>query len=42
MTPEEFELIDWPGIFGVTPTPLNVALKETFGHPTYAKVVLDF
>jgi nucleoside-diphosphate-sugar epimerase len=42
VTPDEFELIDWPGIFGVTPTPLNVALKETFGHPTYAKVVLDF
>ena len=42
VTPDVFELIDWPGIFGVTPTPLNVALEETFGHPTYAKVVLDF
>ncbi len=42
VTPDVFELIDWPGIFGVTPTPLNVALEETFRHPTYAKVVLDF
>jgi nucleoside-diphosphate-sugar epimerase len=42
VTPDVFELIDWPGIFGVTPTPLNVALKETFCHPAYAKVVLDF
>jgi nucleoside-diphosphate-sugar epimerase len=42
VTPDVFELIDWPGIFGVAPTPLRVALTETFCHPTYSKIVLDF
>jgi nucleoside-diphosphate-sugar epimerase len=42
VTPDEFEVIDWPGIFGVAPTPLRVALQETFCHPTYAQVVLEF
>ena len=42
VTPEVFELIDWPGIFGVQPTPLKVALTETFCDPTYAKIVLEF
>ena len=41
-TPDVFELIDWPTIFGVKPTPLDVALRETFCHPTYSKIVLDF
>ena len=39
---DEFELIDWPSIFGVQPTPLREALRTTFQHPTYSKVVLDF
>jgi nucleoside-diphosphate-sugar epimerase len=42
VTPDVFELIDWPAIFGVTPTPLRAALEETFRHPTYSKVVLEF
>jgi hypothetical protein len=40
-TPDIFEVIDWPGIFGVTPTPLAQAMAETFGHPTYSQVSLE-
>jgi nucleoside-diphosphate-sugar epimerase len=40
--PDVFEVIDWPGIFGVRPTPLREALEETFRHPVYSNVVLDF
>ncbi len=42
VTPDVFELIDWPTIFGVRPTPLAEALNATFCDPTYSKVVLDF
>lgn len=42
VTPDVFELIDWPGIFGVRPTPLAEALTATFCDPRYSKVVLDF
>ena len=42
VTPDVFDLIDWPGIFGVRPTPLQEALDITFRDPTYSKVVLDF
>lgn len=41
-TPDIFETIDWPGIFSVTPTPLNTALRTTFQDPKYSKVVLEF
>lgn len=41
-TPDVFEVIDWPGIFGVRATPLGEALRETFGHPVYSKVALQF
>jgi nucleoside-diphosphate-sugar epimerase len=40
--PETFEVIDWPAIFGVRATPLIDALRETFQHPVYSNVVLDF
>ena len=40
--PDIFEVIDWPGIFGVRPTPLKDALYETFHHPVYSKIVLEF
>lgn len=40
--PEVFEIIDWPAIFGVTPTPLDAALAETFRHPVYSRVALEF
>jgi len=39
---DEFEVIDWPTIFGVPCTPFEKAVDETFNHPIYSKVVLDF
>lgn len=39
---DEFEVIDWPTIFNVTPTPFAKAVDETFHHPVYSKVVLEF
>jgi hypothetical protein len=42
VTPDVFEIIDWPDIFGVNPTPLAEALRETYLHPHYSKVVLEF
>ena len=42
VTPDIFEVIDWPGIFNVRSTPLQEALNETFRDPTYSSVVLDF
>jgi len=41
-TKDEFEVIDWPTIFGVPCTPFKQAIEETFTHPTYSKVVLEF
>ena len=41
-TPDVFEVIDWPGIFGVRATPLRAALEETFTDPTYSDIVLEF
>ncbi|MDD4904608.1 MAG: NAD-dependent epimerase/dehydratase family protein [Methylobacter tundripaludum] len=39
---DEFEVIDWPGIFGVPYTPFAKAINETFNDPAYSKVVLEF
>lgn len=39
---DEFEVIDWPGIFGVTPTPFAKAIDVTYNDPAYSRVVLDF
>ena len=39
---DEFELIDWPAFFGVPYTPFDKAIDETFNHPSYSKVALDF
>lgn len=39
---EEFEVIDWPGIFGVPSIPFKKAIDETFGDPRYSNIVLDF
>lgn len=41
-TPDIFELIDWPAIFGVQATPLDEALAVTFNDPTYARIELAF
>jgi nucleoside-diphosphate-sugar epimerase len=42
VTPDVFEIIDWPGIFGVKATPLKDALRETYRHPDYSTIVLEF
>ncbi|MDQ7250926.1 NAD-dependent epimerase/dehydratase family protein [Dongia sedimenti] len=42
VTPDVFQVTDWPGTFQVTPTPLDAALAETFRDPRYSNVVLDF
>lgn len=42
VTPDTFEVIDWPGIFGVKATPFSAAIQETFLDPTYSKVELEF
>lgn len=42
VTPDIFEVIDWPKIFGVPATPLSQAMEETFLDPTYSNIVLDF
>lgn len=39
---DEFEIIDWPGIFGVKSTPFAEAIEETFNDPRYSKVTLEF
>lgn len=39
---DEFEIIDWPSIFGVKSTPFADAIEETFNDPHYGKVVLEF
>lgn len=40
--PEEFEVIDWPGIFGVPQTPLARAMHDTFNQEPYCRVALTF
>lgn len=39
---DEFEVIDWPGIFGVKATPFRQAIEETFNDPRCSHVVLEF
>lgn len=39
---DEFEVIDWPAIFGVPCTPFAQAIDETFNDPVYSNVVLEF
>jgi nucleoside-diphosphate-sugar epimerase len=39
---DEFEVIDWPHIFGVTPTPFAKAIDITFNDPTYSKIIMEF
>ena len=39
---DEFEVIDWPGIFKVRATPFRAAIDETFNHPVYSAVALEF
>ena len=39
---DEFELIDWPGIFGVQPTPLADALRITYRDSRFSSVAMPF
>lgn len=39
---DEFEVTDWPGIFNVQPTPFAQAIHETFNHPEYSRITLEF
>lgn len=41
-TPDVFDVIDWPQIFGVRATPLQQALNITFQDPLFSRVILDF
>jgi nucleoside-diphosphate-sugar epimerase len=41
-TKDEFEVIDWPGIFAVSSTSFSKAIDETFNDPTYSTVILEF
>jgi uncharacterized protein YbjT (DUF2867 family) len=42
VTPDEFEVIDWPGIFHVPQTPLIKAMHDTFNQEPYCRVALAF
>lgn len=42
VTPDEFEVIPWPALFGVPATPLGDALRQTYAPGRYADVVLEF
>lgn len=39
---DEFEVIDWPGIFDVPCTPFKAALAETFNDARFSNIVLEF
>ncbi len=39
---DEFEVINWPEIFGVPYTPFSRALDETFNNPAYSKIIMEF
>jgi nucleoside-diphosphate-sugar epimerase len=39
---DEFEVIDWPGKFGVPYTSFEKAINETFNDPRYKQVILEF
>lgn len=39
---DKFEVIDWPEIFNVKPVSFDLALDQTFNHPVYSKIILEF
>ena len=39
---DEFEVIDWPAIFAVTPTPLAEALRITYQDQRFSQVEMPF
>ena len=42
VAPDDFEVIDWPTLFGVKATPLAQAFEQTFNDPTYSQIALEF
>jgi len=42
VAPDDFEVIDWPTLFGVKATPLDQAFEQTFNDPTYSQIALEF
>ena len=40
-TPDVFEVIDWPTIFGVQATPFARAIREAFGDAAYSEIELE-
>lgn len=42
VTKEEFEVIDWPNLFDVERTDFKSAVWETFNHPIYKDIELEF
>jgi len=40
--PETFPVTDWPALFGVTPMPLERAIREAFLDPRYGATQLEF
>jgi len=42
IAPDEFEVIDWPGMFDVPLTRFYSAIEETFTHPQYSQIALEF
>jgi nucleoside-diphosphate-sugar epimerase len=42
VTPDIFDVIDWPEIFRVRATPLRDALSVTFRDPAYSNIILEF
>lgn len=42
VAPDEFETINWPGIFDVQTTPFKQAIDETFNDPDYSHIKLKF
>lgn len=39
---DEFDVIDWPGLFSVTPTPLSEALRITYQDQRFSAVKMPF
>jgi nucleoside-diphosphate-sugar epimerase len=39
---DEFEVTNWELIFGVKYTPFIQSIEETYSHPLYSKVILEF
>lgn len=39
---DEFEVIDWPGMFNLRATPFREAVRETYCDPRYSAVALEF